>query len=620
MSATSSNTGLANMPFPLRRKCAITLHVICLALVFCSIASAQQSGPIRYYFEGPIVSGARVSGQFVMDLSVSASFAICNHLPGEFEVEYRGPQTALQFTVTGADGSSASFNESIANGLKFDVAGCLTPSGSSFDFNDSDVNFELQLNGPYNLFTPAFSGVLPPLSSVPGTDIILRGAASMAAGGGGDVIEGTVTCLQTTPCSGCKAPPVQPPVPGSNWYQLDPNWASETYDDVKGPKNTIGFQGCALTAFNYLLNAAGEDFDPASLNTLMKNNPGDYSLPTTVPGSGGRINFGSAVTDVTGGALKFDRTQSGQTSAQALDSYLCSSEPHPVMVQVTNPTTGHQHYVVVTGKEGETYSIVDPGYIHPPRTMLSDYGSPGKPPQFQVVGVVKRPSGNDPSELDFSVVDNATLLVTAPDSTQTGLDPSTGTVLKGSPQAAYFVVDNSVDSDIAIDAPTSTTYSVQWFLPPEGSYTVQLNGLNLGLYDLAVKAFDANGKPESFVVSQGVAGVGSVTIFRVQFSSVPGTVPAVTRAASYDSTLSDIANSLRLGLIDGSKLADRLSDIVERAAHEGEPEDVRTMLRAFMEEVVNRRRNIDRIAAQILIEDANSLLGQLPRPKEDDHN
>jgi hypothetical protein len=408
----------------------------------------------------------------------------------------------------------------------------------------------------------------------------------------------------------CQVPPTPPPIAGSDWYQLDRNWASVRYDHVVGSKNTIGDQGCALLTLNYALNAAGERFDPAGLNKLMTDTPGDFSLPTKKPNSGGGIIFSSAVTDVSAGSLKFDKSQSGQNTTLALDVNLCSPDAHPVLVQVTNPTTGHQHYVVVTGKNGNSYSIVDPGYLHPPRTTLSDYGSP---PQFQVVGVVKKPSGSDPSELDFSVVDNATLLVTAPDGTQTGFDSNTGQIVKGRPQSAYFVVDNADDSDVANDAPTSRTYSVQWFLPPSGKYNVQIEGLSLGMYDLAMKAFDANGKPETFLVSQGMANVGSITTFQVIFSPTPGTVPNATRLASYSSTLADITNALQLGLIHERKIGDLLSDNIERAAKQGETEEARESLRRFKDEVSDRTpRGIDKVAAQVLLDDAKSLLSQIP--------
>jgi probable HAF family extracellular repeat protein len=418
---------------------------------------------------------------------------------------------------------------------------------------------------------------------------------------------------------GCQTLTTPPPLPGSHWYQLDPNWAGYLYDSVTGPHNTIRYQGCALTGLNYLLNTEGQNFTPQTLNIAIGSYPGDYSLPIPgKPGSGGGINFSSAVMDVTGGNLKFDKSQSGQTNTAALDSYLCASPAYPVLVSVNNPSTGQNHYVVVTGQASNgDYSIVDPGYLS--RTHLSDYGTPV---QFQVAGVVKPPSGSDPSELDLSVVDYATLLVTAPDGTQTGYDPGTGKVLKGSKQSAYFAVDNAVDSDLDSYPPTSTTYSVQWFLPPNGNYTVELIGLQLGSYELAIRSFDANGQPQTFAVVPGIANVGSTSHFQVQFSSTPGLSTTVIHVASFPATLADINNSLALSLIRQQAIANSLSSNIRSASNAESRADYaseKKYLNAFVSQVnfwssTNHATGgqITGVAPQVLLSDANSLLSQIP--------
>jgi hypothetical protein len=415
--------------------------------------------------------------------------------------------------------------------------------------------------------------------------------------------------------SSCRTTHPPPPSTATNntknaWYQLDPNWAALPYDHLTGPVDSIGHWGCALLALNYALNAAGENLDPVSLNTLM-DAFGDFSPPGRKPGSGGAVLFGQAVEDVAAGNLKFDVSKQDEDTTQALDSYLCSSNPRPVIVQVTNPTSGHQHYVVVTGKAGNDYSIVDPGYLNPPRTSLSFYGS-----DFTVTGVVTKPSGNDPSELDFSVVDSATLLVTAPDGTQTGLNPGTRQVLKGTVQAAYFAINNAVDTDVASDAPTSTTYYVEWLLPIDGSYAVQLNGLELGMYNLSIKAFDSNGKPESFVVLSGVANVGSTSSFHVQYVSTPGASLKVIRVATFDSTLADINNSSLLGLINNVGMATALTSKIRAAqfaVSSGQNQTAKNILQAFQNEVsAQTDKHITGVAPQVFQEDADSLISQLP--------
>ena len=417
----------------------------------------------------------------------------------------------------------------------------------------------------------------------------------------------------------CTTPAVAPPVAGSQWYQLDSNWSSDQYDSVL-PPTTIGVQGCALTALTYALDAAGQSYNPGSLNTTLTNiYPGDYSTALSpVPGSGGRIIFGTAVPDASFGKLKFDRSKTGSTSTADLNSYLCATSPVPVIAQVTNPSSGHSHYVVVTGQEaGGTYSIVDPGY-NPTgpnaRTSLSSYGN-----QFQIVGVVKPPSGTDPSELDFSIVDNATLLVTAPDGTHTGIDPATRSILKASTQTAYFAIDNSGDTDQQTEAPTSTTYSVQLFLPTNGTYTVTVEGLKLGPYNLSIKSLNTSGLPQTFITLPGIANLGSTSTFQVQFNATAGSSTIVTPVASFKSALADVANSKGSGLIKQPLIAEILTallDLAEDASNHHDRSGVtieRDALQVFRQIVTAASgKTITGVAPKVLTNDATSLIAQIP--------
>src|SRR6185369_9985393 len=111
---------------------------------------------------------------------------------------------------------------------------------------------------------------------------------------------------------------------------------------------------------------------PLALNEVLDSSPGDYSRPSAKACSGGGIILGSAVPDASGGSLKWNRSDAGSTSTETLDNNLCSPTPTPVLVVVKNPTSGHDHYVVVTGKTSTGYSIIDPGYLG--RTDLSSHG------------------------------------------------------------------------------------------------------------------------------------------------------------------------------------------------------------------------------------------------------
>jgi hypothetical protein len=87
----------------------------------------------------------------------------------------------------------------------------------------------------------------------------------------------------------------------------------------------------------------------------------------------------------------------------------------------------------------------------------------------------------------------------------------------------------------------------------------------------------------------GMAAPGSTSTLRVQLHSSPGEVSTVMRFARFTSTLSDINNGLQLGMIESRRLADRLSDNIERASHEarkGENHEAREILRQFKDEVM----------------------------------
>jgi hypothetical protein len=229
---------------------------------------------------------------------------------------------------------------------------------------------------------------------------------------------------------------------------------------------------------------------------------------------------------------------------------------------------------------------------------------------------VRTASGNDPSELDFSVVDTATLLVTAPDGTQTGFNPNTGKVVQTASDAAYFVQDNAVDTDGGSEAPTSVTYFVDWGFPINGSYTVQLNGLALGTYELAVTAFNINGGREVSAVVNGVASVGSTSSFQIQYVPTPGATATIMRLATFQSTLADIANSLALGLIDNAGIANALSSKIQAAssaASSGQNQTAGNVLNAFLNQLnAQTGKHITGVAPQVLLEDANSVISQLP--------
>jgi hypothetical protein len=159
--------------------------------------------------------------------------------------------------------------------------------------------------------------------------------------------------------------------------------------------------------------------------------------------------------------------------------------------------------------------------------------------------------------------------------------------------------------------------------PLDGNYTLQVTGTGLGMYTLELRAVATDGTVQD-TTAVAVTNIGSTSTYQIAYSSVPNSSLTTTRNVTFQTALDDINDSLQLGLIIGSSLADRLSGKIERAAKEaaaGHTRAAHHSLKEFEEEVRDRTsRDINPIAVGLLLEDADGLLAQLPKPKDDDHN
>lgn len=302
------------------------------------------------------------------------------------------------------------------------------------------------------------------------------------------------------------------------------------------------------------------------------------------------------------------------TATDYLDKHLCAGQPVIVRVTGSDGLFGH-HKVLVIAKSGSDYLINDPanpaGLPAPRHTFLSQYGL------FDIVGVVVDPVG-DMSGLNISVGTNADLLVTDQSGQRTGANPDGGDDLLEIPQSAHVV--DATDDEVTGSLPTSSIHLVNLFQPTSGKYHITVIGSHEGLYTLSIQAYSSDGQGESAIVVSGISAPGSLSTFVAPFSSTPGSVPHVVRTATFQSTLDDIANSERLGFIKARR-AHSLSRFIRRAQDEvleGENHEARHLLEEFEEQVREGRRHIANIAADILLEDANSLISQIPKPTDND--
>jgi hypothetical protein len=331
-----------------------------------------------------------------------------------------------------------------------------------------------------------------------------------------------------------------------------PPWGGKPYDH--DPGQTISDKGCALTCLSMALNFAGiteipsgtatVPNDPGSLNNVMNNSPGDFGNGTSGPNGEqdfGVINWDPAVRDAlcggscTGGKtsrFKYKPTTGGSIDSRvnadpakaALDEVLCGANPHPVIVGVRSTDPNRRgfpgHFVLVTGRNADdTYDIVDPA------GKAKSLNEPPYNGNFVTRGYVADPSG-DVSGLDYFLSNNASILVTDPNGLQTGFQSTSGETLQAIPQSEY--AEDALDNDVTEALATTSDHQVIIFQPTIGRYTVVVNGLFTGSYNLWVRAFSEDGSAQPSIQLQGTAQPGSSFTYIVKYGSTPGSTVVVT--------------------------------------------------------------------------------------------
>jgi hypothetical protein len=142
--------------------------------------------------------------------------------------------------------------------------------------------------------------------------------------------------------------------------QSDPLWAN----DSLGPStiDTLGSAGCAVASCAMVLASYGIDTDPQRLNDFLKGNNG------FTPEAWLKWEVAARCAPT---AVKF--CYEDDPSFQLIDENLARG--NPVIIRLRYPG-GITHFVVVCGKDGYDYLIVDPGSrsnrgVYP----LKDFGS-----------------------------------------------------------------------------------------------------------------------------------------------------------------------------------------------------------------------------------------------------
>jgi hypothetical protein len=295
---------------------------------------------------------------------------------------------------------------------------------------------------------------------------------------------------------------------------------------------------------------------------------------------------------------------------------ICAPNPLPVIVAVRSPTS-HKfagHFVVITGEivnpdGSKAFTIKDPAYS---KTIIgTDWGTGSTgyvdstgAPEFATRGVVKDPV--DLTGLSVSVDATANLMVTDPNGLQSGYNSSNSTPLQNIPRSGAGV--DEIDDDVTGNA-GNPVQIVMINSPAPGTFQFSLTGAATGQYSLNIgaEATDGTVQTSSFL---GLSSVGTTVTYRLSYGPSPGSTQNPTLLATFASTLADIPASLQLGLIDNQGIANSLSQKIN-AAQSATGSARNNILNAFKNEInAQSGQHITRIASQVLLQDADSLISQ----------
>ncbi len=294
-----------------------------------------------------------------------------------------------------------------------------------------------------------------------------------------------------------------------------------------------------------------------------------------------------------------------------------------------NLSSPRNHFVLVTGKKGDgDWEVFDPGWRNasPPEALRSLSGhyvgfttfTQGNPQiavsrRFALDEVITfaKTSIAEPDALSVTALSPVELLVVDPQGRRLGYQD--GSHIFDIPQGSYLrdfpIADAEGTGQSGGDASGVKTAYIP--SPQEGAYRIEVTGTGSGTYRLEFRAVASDGTAQ-VGTALGLAGLGSRSTYQLGYSSAPGSAMSVVRSATFQSTIDDVRSGRQLGFIDNQGVADSLISKIE-AAGRGQVQASKNILRAFKNEVhAQAGRHITSLAAEVLREDADSLLGQSP--------
>jgi hypothetical protein len=156
------------------------------------------------------------------------------------------------------------------------------------------------------------------------------------------------TALRPLPMSGGLWFPAKLEIPAPHFLQSDPAWG----DDLLGPtQESLSQSGCAVASAAMALGARGIETDPGRLNAFLQSLPGGYTPE-------GWIYWEKAAETDPGSTASLLPHYEDSPSHFLIDTNLLLGNPVIARVRYENGTT---HFVLINGKRGFEYLILDPG-------------------------------------------------------------------------------------------------------------------------------------------------------------------------------------------------------------------------------------------------------------------
>ncbi len=317
---------------------------------------------------------------------------------------------------------------------------------------------------------------------------------------------------------------------------------------------------------------------------------------------------------------------SSVSSQRRLFMRVSINECNPVIAQVKNPTTGHNHFVILTGQGDNTYNIVDPGYKG--RTTLESYSN-------QILGIrtVKKDPPPYPGVLEIHIgppqpgIDIAEFFVIDPNGKKTGYDPAINKIVDESPSGSYDTEEiGDLETGETGVGPIKEFYDNN---ATNGEYKMIVVGKFMGKFGIDISGLDINGNDIPNIDVDYYTAPTYRDTFIINYSKEPNVSMTLTRLVDFSIAKRDIELMYEVGCNDNQGVMESLLQKLENAekamnhfntlAYQKTPPEpqaffdaktaMENMIDAFINEVnAQKGKHIQDRCAQILVEDAKYLL------------